>query len=107
MNWVDPPKIQDEIQPNYQPHEVEQAVKASKQRACPSAIRQHKPMKGTCVSAELSRIGCGAERQDHFMNPDLLGSQFQTSQEPLKALTFDIFQQPEAIISAIRSALRL
>ena len=28
MNWVDPPKIPDEIQPYYQPHEVEQVVKA-------------------------------------------------------------------------------
>ena len=48
-----------------------------------------------------------AERQDHFMGADLLGSQFQTLEEPLDALTFDVLQQPAAIISAIRSDLRL
>ena len=45
------------------------------------------------------------DRVGHFMNPDLLQSQFDTLEEPRDAIVVDVSMAPEAIISAIRSGL--
>jgi gluconokinase len=44
-------------------------------------------------------------RIGHFMNPDLLQSQFETLEEPRDAIVVDVSMAPEAIVSAIRSRL--
>jgi gluconokinase len=46
-------------------------------------------------------------RVGHFMNPDLLQSQFETLEEPRDAVVVDVSMAPEAIVSAIRSGLGL
>ena len=44
-------------------------------------------------------------RIGHFMNPDLLQSQFETLEEPRDAIVVDVLMAPEAIVSAIRMRL--
>ncbi len=44
-------------------------------------------------------------RSGHFMNPDLLQSQFDTLEEPRDAIVVDVSMAPEAIVSAIRTRL--
>ena len=44
-------------------------------------------------------------RCDHYMNPGLLGSQFETLEEPAKALQVDVASSPAEIVKAIRSGL--
>jgi gluconokinase len=46
-------------------------------------------------------------RQNHFMKAGLLESQFQTLEEPEKALVVDISEPPEAIVGFIRDQLGL
>ena len=46
-----------------------------------------------------------AQRHEHYMNPGLLRSQFDTLEEPRNAVTVDITQSPEDIASDIRHAL--
>ena len=41
----------------------------------------------------------------HFMNPDLLQSQFDTLEEPSDAIIVDVSAAPEAIVNEIRSRL--
>ncbi len=57
-------------------------------------------------SAELiaSRI---THRTNHFMNKDLLGSQFDTLEEPRDAIIVDIAPPPETIVANIRKQLGL
>jgi len=49
-----------------------------------------------------ARLG---NRGGHFMNPDLLQSQFDTLEEPHDAIVVEITMAPEAIVSAIRARL--
>jgi gluconokinase len=44
-------------------------------------------------------------RVGHFMNPELLQSQFEALEEPRDAIVVDVSMAPEAIVSAIRSRL--
>jgi gluconokinase len=44
-------------------------------------------------------------RIGHFMNPDLLQSQFDTLEEPRDAIVIDVSMAPEAIVSEIRTRL--
>ena len=44
-------------------------------------------------------------RGGHFMNPDLLQSQFDTLEEPGDAIVVDVSMAPEAIVNAIRARL--
>jgi gluconokinase len=44
-------------------------------------------------------------RGGHFMNPDLLQSQFDTLEEPGDAIVIDVSMVPEAIVNAIRARL--
>ncbi len=44
-------------------------------------------------------------RSDHYMNPDLLDSQFETLEEPNDALQIDIGSSPDAIVEIIRQRL--
>jgi gluconokinase len=44
-------------------------------------------------------------RSGHFMNPDLLQSQFDTLEEPLDAVVVDVSMAPEAIVKEIRARL--
>ena len=63
------------------------------------------------------RLSEGIERGDrasgfaiargHFMNPDLLQSQFDTLEEPGDAIVVDVSAAPEAIVNAIRARLGL
>ena len=46
-------------------------------------------------------------RVGHFMNPDLLQSQFETLEEPRDAIVVDISAAPGAIVNAIKTQLRL
>ena len=41
------------------------------------------------------------ERQGHFMNPELLRSQFETLEEPEDALAIDVCLTPEQIVATI------
>jgi len=44
-------------------------------------------------------------RNDHYMNPSLLDSQFETLEEPNDALQIDIGSSPDAIVEIIRQRL--
>jgi gluconokinase len=46
-----------------------------------------------------------ARRGGHFMNPELLDSQFATLEEPCDAIVADVAATPEALVGAIRAAL--
>lgn len=46
-------------------------------------------------------------RRGHFMNPILLGSQFDTLEEPTAAVEVDVSSSPEEIVKDIRSRLGL
>ena len=46
-----------------------------------------------------------SHRSGHFMNTDLLQSQFDTLDEPRDAIIVDVSMAPEAIVSAIRARL--
>ncbi len=48
-----------------------------------------------------------AHRTNHFMNKDLLGSQFDTLEEPHDAIVVDIAPPPETIVANIRKQLGL
>jgi len=48
-----------------------------------------------------------AHRTNHFMNKDLLGSQFDTLEEPRDALVVDIAPPPETIVANLRKQLAL
>jgi gluconokinase len=45
------------------------------------------------------------QRQGHFMNPELLESQFATLEEPKQGIWIDASLAPEEIVSAIRDQL--
>lgn len=51
-----------------------------------------------------ARLGA---RHDHFMKPEMLRSQFEALEPPQDAVTVDIAQTPEAIITDIRRAFSL
>jgi len=44
-------------------------------------------------------------RQDHFMNPKLLQSQFEALEEPEGVLTIDVAQEPAVIVDLIKREL--
>ena len=46
-------------------------------------------------------------RVRHFMNPELLASQFDTLEEPADAIVVDASRPPEAIVDEIRAQLSL
>ena len=46
-----------------------------------------------------------ADRADHFMNIDLLESQFHTLEEPEGTITIDVTGEPREIVDAIKHAL--
>ena len=46
-------------------------------------------------------------RRGHFMNPTLLGSQFDTLEEPTAAVEVDVSSSPEEIVKEIRGRLGL
>jgi gluconokinase len=46
-------------------------------------------------------------RKGHFFNVNLLRSQFETLEDPEGVLTFDIAQEPDAIVNQIRRELGL
>ncbi len=46
-----------------------------------------------------------ASRHGHYMNPDLLGSQFETLEEPKDAVTIDVGPPVPQIVKEIRAAL--
>lgn len=48
-----------------------------------------------------------SHRHGHFMNPDLLKSQFEALEEPGDAVTVDVSGTPEEIDSAIRKRLQV
>ncbi len=45
------------------------------------------------------------ERQGHFMNPNLLQSQFEALEEPAGVLTVDVSQEPAVIVDLIKHEL--
>ena len=48
-----------------------------------------------------------AQRQDHFMNADLLDSQFHTLEEPEGVITIEAVLEPQEIVDAVKQALSL
>lgn len=48
-----------------------------------------------------------AARVNHYMNPNLLSSQFAALEEPHDALVVNLAQTPEAILARIRTELQL
>jgi len=46
-------------------------------------------------------------RKNHFMNPNLLKSQFDALEEPKNALEIDISKKPKIIVESIKSELTL
>ncbi len=46
-------------------------------------------------------------RRSHFMNPNLLASQFDALEEPEDVLTIDVATEPERIVETIKRELRL
>lgn len=47
------------------------------------------------------------QRQNHYMNPELLASQFRTLEEPADCLTVDVATEPQEIVKIIRERLNL
>ncbi|QMS86766.1 gluconokinase [Nostoc edaphicum CCNP1411] len=47
------------------------------------------------------------ERSNHYMNEKLLGSQFNTLEEPLDTISIDVAQPPQIIVQNIRTALEI
>ena len=47
------------------------------------------------------------DRQEHFMNADLLESQFRTLEEPESATTLEVGQEPETIVRVVKENLGL
>lgn len=47
------------------------------------------------------------KRRHHFMNPDLLQSQFETLEEPKRGIVIDISPPPKIIVKNIRARLHL
>ena len=47
-----------------------------------------------------------AQRTSHFMNKDLLQSQFDTLEEPADAITVDVSGDPDGIVNLIQTNLR-
>ena len=47
------------------------------------------------------------ERRYHYMNPDLLASQFEALEEPANALLIDVQSSPDTIVDIIRSHFAL
>ncbi|HXT61667.1 MAG TPA: gluconokinase [Pyrinomonadaceae bacterium] len=45
------------------------------------------------------------ERRDHYMNPELLDSQFETLEEPKDALEIDVTMSVDDVVRRIRSGL--
>ncbi|MFN6568797.1 gluconokinase [Dendronalium sp. ChiSLP03b] len=45
------------------------------------------------------------QRQNHYMSEKLLGSQFETLEEPLDTIHMDVAQTPQAIVQNIRMTL--
>jgi len=45
------------------------------------------------------------QRQDHFMNKDLLASQFETLEEPAQALVVDATKSPQEIVDEVVIAI--
>ena len=48
-----------------------------------------------------------ALRRGHYMNPSLLGSQFETLEEPGDAVQVEVTSSPEEIVEEIRGRLGL
>jgi gluconokinase len=48
-----------------------------------------------------------AQRTGHFMNKDLLQSQFDTLEEPADAITVDVSGDPNSVVNLIRARLGL
>ena len=48
-----------------------------------------------------------AQRQDHFMNADLLDSQFRTLEEPEGVITIEAVLEPLEIVGVLKQALSL
>ena len=48
-----------------------------------------------------------SKRRGHFLNPNLLDSQFAALEEPKTAMQVDVSVSPAEIVKSIRSALRL
>ena len=48
-----------------------------------------------------------AVRANHYMNPNLLASQFAALEEPKEALRVEVAQVPDAIVARIRTELQL
>ena len=48
-----------------------------------------------------------SKRRGHFLNPNLLDSQFAALEEPKTAMQVDVSLSPAEIVKSIRSALRL
>ena len=48
-----------------------------------------------------------SSRRDHYMNPALLESQFQTLEEPQDSLRIDIQAPPDEIVRSIRAQLNI
>lgn len=48
-----------------------------------------------------------ARRQDHYMNPELLGSQFATLERPKDGTVIDADQPVDDIVQAIRTAMHI
>jgi gluconokinase len=48
-----------------------------------------------------------AARKGHFMNPDLLQSQFETLEPPADAIRVDVSGSPEEVVREIRRKLRV
>ena len=46
-----------------------------------------------------------AQRTGHFMNKDLLQSQFDTLEEPTDAITVDVSGDPDSVVESIRARL--
>lgn len=58
------------------------------------------------AKAELIRPRLAA-REDHFMPPELLQSQFEALEEPEDALVLDASKHPDVLIAQIRTSLRV
>ena len=48
-----------------------------------------------------------AGRHDHYMNPNLLPSQFETLEEPHNAIVIDVDKPVPQIVESIRTALAI
>ena len=87
--------------PRFEPYESPAGGWGALQAVANALREQSIILKGSRALIEL-RL---ARRTGHFMNKDLLQSQFETLEEPADAIAVDVSSDPDSVVNLIRARL--